>query len=232
MTDKIALSVILPAYDLESVLKNTLQEAVHHLDNQRLVEPYELVAVNDGSRDGTATILEKAKKEISNLSVITHPENSGYGAAMLSGIRHARYPLLLLMDADGQFKLSSIDDFIPDLPDYDISTGYRKKRRDPLHRVIIGKAYTLLSAGLFGLRYQDVNCGFKLCKKEVFDSLDITSHAGIFYTEVFIKAEEKGCRITERSIKHYPRSTGKQTGASTRVILKALNDLIRLKMEK
>ena len=166
MTDKIALSVVLPVYDLESVLKNTIQEAVRHLDSQRFIEPYELVAVNDGSRDGTAAVLEEAQKEISNLSVITHPENSGYGAAMLSGIRQARYPLLLLMDADGQFKLSSIDDFIPDLPDYDISTGYRVKRRDPLHRVIIGKAYALLAAWLFGLPYQDVNCGFKLCKKE------------------------------------------------------------------
>ncbi len=199
---------------------------------QDFFDEYEIIAVNDGSTDQTGLILEKLKENFACLKIITHSKNFGYGKALASGVRKATFPWVLMMDADGQFKIDALKEMLEYMPDYDIVTGYRYKRTDPIHRVFIGKMYTLLACLLFGLKIKDVNCGFKLFRREILNFDDTVCHAGAFYTGVYTQAKAKNCKIKEVPVEHFPREGGRQTGASLKVMFMAVLDLIKLSFSK
>ncbi len=227
MTNKYSLSVILPAYNEEGSIAQTIHEIADFLKQQNEFEEYEIIVVDDGSNDQTADILNELK-EVEPLVIVANSKNLGYGGAIVSGIRQAQYSWLLLMDSDGQFKIDSIRKITGYLSQYDIITGYRHRRADAFYREFLGKAYTFLVCRLFGLAFKDINCGFKLFKKETLNLNAVHFHAGAFYTDIFLKAKQKGYRIKEVPIEHYPRVRGKQTGANANVIFNAVIDLIKL----
>ncbi|MCD4781357.1 MAG: glycosyltransferase family 2 protein [Candidatus Omnitrophica bacterium] len=226
--NKDAISVVLPSYDLADIIGKTLSDTYDYLSKQTFFLRYEVIVVDDGSRDKTAQFLKDAAARYPSLKVVTHSENEGYGAALLSGLHIAQYSSILFMDADGQFQISSLVDMQPFLEDDDIITGYRSHRRDSVYRILLGKMYTWFACRLFDLSLKDINCGFKLFKKDRFNFDEFDCHAGVFYTDFFIQAREKGCRIKEVPVAHFPRVQGKQTGASLEVIIEALRDLYRL----
>jgi len=222
-----SLSIVLPAYNEEDNIQRTIEDSLDFLENQDYFSEYEVVAVNDGSLDQTANVLRKLQGT-EFLKIITNPKKLGYGGALVSGIKHARFSWLLLMDSDGQFKINSIQKITKYLSEYDIITGYRHQRADTFYREILGKAYTHIVYRLFDLKLKDINCGFKLFKKEAFHLNGAHYHAGVFYTDIFMKAKQKGQRIKEVPIEHYPRVYGKQTGANVNVIFRAVMDLVKL----
>jgi len=226
------ISIILPAYNEENNIRQSIEDSIHYLENQKSFERYEIIAVNDGSIDQTANILNNLTKKFNFLKIVTHNKNKGYGGALLSGINEARYPWLLLMDADGQFQLNSIDELIVHMDEFKIITGYRLKRMDSAHRIVLGKTYTYLACIIFSLEIRDINCGFKLIKKDALDFNSLNSHAGAFYTDFFIKAKNEGHKIKEVPVKHYQRTEGRSTGANLNVIVTAITDIVRLKNEK
>jgi len=227
MTNKYSLSVVLPTYNEEGSIEQTIEESVAFLKQQNKFEEYEIIVVDDGSTDQTASILKKLE-DIELLKIITHPRNLGFGGAIVSGIKRAQYSWLLIMDSDGQFKIDSIQKITDYLSEYDIIAGYRCRRADVFYREFLGKAYTYLVCRLFGLTIKDINCGFKMFKKEALHLNGEHYHAGVFYTDIFIKAKQSGHRIIEVPIEHYPRASGRQTGANVNVIFKAAMDLVRL----
>jgi glycosyltransferase involved in cell wall biosynthesis len=223
-----SLTVILPVFNEEDSIRGTIGHSVDYLKKQVFFADYEIIAVNDGSSDQTGFILDELKKTFACLKVITHENNLGYGRALVSGVQEARFPLVLMMDGDGQFQIDALEGMRDYIPEYDIVTGYREKRTDPLPRIFIGKAYTWLACLLFGLRVKDVNCGFKLFKKEILDFDGAISHAGAFYTGIYIRAKARNGRIKEVPVAHFPRMGGKPTGASVKVVFTAVSDLVRL----
>jgi len=228
MNDKFSLSVILPVYNEEVALKPVVRGIADFLQKNSEFERYEIIAVEDGSSDRSGDILREMEKEIFCLRVLYHEYNLGYGAALSSGFKIARYPLLLCMDADGQFDISDLETMADFLKDYDAVIGYREGRKDNLYRIIVGKAYNFLACLLFGERFKDINCGFKLFKRELIGETDFKSHAGVFYTELLFMARSRKCKIKQAPVRHFPRSTGKSTGASPLVIRRAIADLIWL----
>ena len=232
MSDINSLSIVLPVYNLEDNIKQTVIGTIAFIKEEKLFEEYEIIAVNDGSDDKSGAILIELTNLYKNIKIVTHSKNLGYGSAMISGIKNAKYPLMLLMDADGQFKIDSIKDFVAYFSDYDIIAGFRYRRQDPLCRILLGKIYTNIANKLFGLRLNDINCGFKILKKEIFNWDSMTCHAGGFYTEIFIRAKEKKCLVKEVPIAHYRRTVGRQTGASIKVIICVVRDMFRLKVKK
>ena len=227
-----SLSVILPVYNEENNIKTTIEHSVDFLKKQDYFSEYEIIAVNDGSADQTALILEKLVEQLECLKIVTHSKNMGYGRSLVSGVCAARFSWVLMMDSDGQLKINALSDMVSYIPDYDIITGYRHKRRDPFHRILIGKVYTFLACSLFGFKLKDVNCGFKLLRKEILNFADPICHAGAFYTGVYVQAKAQNCRIKEVPVEHYSRSGGRQTGTSLKVMLTAVFDLIRLSSQK
>ena len=223
-----SISVVLPVYNESGNISDTVVDSERFLSERTFLNAYEMIVVDDGSTDATPTILDSLCSRYSNLKALRHPRNLGYGAALISGIKEADSDWILLMDADGQFKIDTLSSMIPYICDYDILAGYRSNRTDSLYRIFLGQTYTKLAAVLFRVNLIDINCGFKLFRKDIVDVAAISSYGGVFYTDFFMKAAEQGCRVKQLPVEHYPRMKGKQTGASLKVILAAGIDVIRL----
>jgi len=226
-----SISVVLPVYNEECNIEETVVRVIRFLSEKKSVARYEIILVDDGSRDKTASILNYLKEKFSFIEVKTHEKNLGYGSSLITGIYSSRYPLIFVMDSDGQFSIDSLDKMLVYTREYDIVIGRRFKRRDNIYRVILGRVYSFLVFILFGLNYRDINCGFKLFKKEALGLKEIyKSKGGAFYAEVLLRARRKRYKIKEVQVMHSPRLKGRQTGANIKVMLMAALDLIRLKL--
>lgn len=230
MQKKHSISVVIPAHNEMGCIEQVVRSSLEFLKNHLVFDQFEIIVVDDGSRDETPFILKKLKQDnMEKLTVITHRSNLGYGKAMTSGIKQAKNPLILLMDADGQFKIDPLNIIIKFIPEYDIVSGYRQKRMDPLPRIILGKTFSKIVSLFFGVQFEDINCGFKLFKKEALALNKLDFHSGVFYANILIGAIANGFKVKQYAIKHYKRKTGKQSGASLKVILASVIDIIRLK---
>ncbi|RKY33623.1 MAG: hypothetical protein DRP78_07305 [Candidatus Omnitrophota bacterium] len=144
------LSIILPAYNEASSIKQVVLEIADFLFKEKLFIEYELIIVDDGSRDKTNHIIDELKTKISYLKLITHPQNLGYGQALISGLKQAKFEYIFFMDADGQFKINELNLLCAYIPEFAIVLGYRIRREDSFYRRILGKFYTSLV--FFGLK--------------------------------------------------------------------------------
>ncbi len=226
-----ALSVFFPAYNEAVALKETVEKADKVL--QKIAEDYEILIINDGSKDKTKEIADQLAKKNKKIRVIHHPQNRGYGAALKSGFYKAKYPWIVFTDADGQFDFSEVNKFfeVQEKTSADLVIGYYLKRKVPFYRILASKYLWELPAFLlFGLKVRDIDCGFKLIKKEVIEKIPkLEAERGPFITtELLVKAKKAGFKITEIGVHHYPRKAGQATGVSLKVIFSAYFDLIRL----
>lgn len=228
MKNRLGLSVILPVYNEADNIGKTIGEITNFLYCQTYFSVYEIIVVDDGSTDFTPAVLRRGHTMSVPVKVITHKDNQGYAKTLMSGARNAAYSFLLFMDADRQFDISSLNDMMRHVPANDMVIGYRAKRNDPFYRILLGVVHTFLASVLFRLRFRDINCGFKLLKKEFLEEKYCASDS-MFYTEVLLKAQRRNARIKEVAVIHFPRLNGKPTGARWKVISSAFIDTIRLK---
>ncbi|MDP8299421.1 MAG: glycosyltransferase family 2 protein [Candidatus Tantalella remota] len=220
------LSVFFPAYNEEDNIAESVENALKIMPE--FVDDLEVIVVNDGSSDRTKDIAEGLAAKYDNVSVVTHPENRGYGGALKSGFAAARYDHVFFSDGDGQFDLNEIERLMPLAPDCDIVAGFRIKRNDPIHRVINGKAYNILVRILFGLKIRDIDCAFKIIKKDVINAVDLKSESQFLSAEFLIKAKKKGFTIGQVGVHHFPRAKGAQTGNNPLVVIKSFRELFKL----
>ncbi len=219
------ISLFFPCYNEEDNIETTVKKALDVL--RSLTDTFEIIVVDDGSRDQTEKIVKSLIKEEKRIKLIQHPRNRGYGAVLRTGLKNARYDLICFTDADGQFDFSQIKKMLPLINDSDVVIGYRKKRRDSFHRLVNAKIYGLVIRLFFGLKVKDVDCGFKLFQKKVIDDIEIESQGALASAEILVKIKSKGYRIMEIGVDHFPRFAGKSTGANLRVIFKAAKELFR-----
>lgn len=226
--NKYRLSLILPAYNEESNIQKIIKAADICFQKEKAILDYEIVIVDDGSQDKTHFLLEECKKFYSTLRVITHKKNKGYGKALISGILKSSYPLLFIMDADGQFNSSDLSRALKYCDQYDAVIGYRQFRKDSLYRIILGKLFSFLVSRFFKLKFKDINCGFKLIKKSILKDIKLISHNGLIYTEMFYKLMRKNYKIKQIRVDHFFRKFGKETGGNFKVIFKSFKEMIFL----
>jgi len=222
----VTLSVIFPAFNEEANIRQTVEAARMVLP--KLAQTYEIVLVNDGSRDATTPICDELAEQYPEVRAIHHMVNRGYGAALKSGILAARYDYIFFTDSDGQFDLQELENLIEYAGHYDIVTGYRAKRQDPPHRLINAWGWKTLVRMLLGVKVRDIDCAFKVFQRSVFDRIQIRSVGAMVNTEILAQANSFGMRIFEVKVTHYPRRAGKPSGANLRVIAKAFKELCRL----
>lgn len=224
------ISVFFPAYNEESNLINTVTKAEKVLEE--VAKKWEIIIVNDGSKDDTLKIANKLAKNNKNIRVINHSSNRGYGAALKSGLYGSRYNLICFTDSDGQFDFKEISGLYEKLlsSKSDLVIGYYLNRKVPFYRIWGSFIWQLAVLVLFGLKVKDIDCGFKLFKKEVLTAIPrLESERGPFISSEFlIKAKKAGFKIVELGVHHYPRKSGEATGAKLNVILAGLLDLFRL----
>jgi glycosyltransferase involved in cell wall biosynthesis len=220
------LSVFLPCHNEEGNVERVVKGFAAILPN--VADDYEIIVVDDGSRDRTGEIADRMAAADPHVKVVHHPINRGYGGAVISGVRAATLPYVLLSDGDGQFDPGDVALLARKVPDYDIVVGRRIARADPLMRRINGKAWTTLVRLLFGIKIHDIDCGFKLFKRELLDGLELRAHGAMISTELMARLVGRGARIAEVGVRHMPRIAGKQSGANLKVILRAFGELFRL----
>lgn len=223
------LSVVLPAFNEEANVEHVVRNCVGYLETQPL--DYELLVVNDGSRDRTGEILNRLALEFPRLRPLHHPQNRGYGAALRTGFEAATKRFVFYMDGDGQFDIRDLDLLLPLATDEDhIVTGFRIERRDPFVRRLNAKLFGgWLVRVMLNVRVRDLNCAFKLIPKKVLDHITLESTGALINAELYGRAVRSGFRIKEVGVHHYPRPAGVQTGAHLTVILRAFYELFLLR---
>jgi len=223
------LSLVFPAFNEAENLPTLLESALEIGD--QLGVDFEIVIVDDGSRDRSAEILDAWARRDPRISSVHHPTNRGYGAALRAGLRQARGDLVFFSDADLQFDLGEITSLLEHTEDVEIVVGYRSPRRDPWARRLIAWVWGRLVRALFDLPVRDIDCAFKIFRREVLDAIPIESIGAFVNTEILARARAAGFRIKQVPVSHHPRRSGTQTGAHPRVILRALVELSALYSE-
>lgn len=213
----------MPAYNEESNIERTVQDALTHA--KKFATKYEVIVVNDGSHDSTAEIVNKLAKKNSHVRLVSHQKNRGYGAAVKTGIKSSRYEWIFFTDSDGQFKFNELGKFVKNRKKADLIIGYRKKRMDPLHRIFLaGVLLKIWNRVLFGLKVKDVDCAYKLFKRNVIKDITLETESAITVTELLVKAKAKDLTFHQLPVTHYARQYGEQTGGNLKVILKAAKE--------
>ena len=223
------ISVVLPAYNEADNLPVVVPLCLSILRER--FSRFELVVVNDGSRDATAQVLDTLRESAPELRVVTHEINRGYGAALRSGFSAATGDLLFFMDSDGQFDLREIDRLLPLMRDADAVLGYRARRSDPPLRLLNALAWNRLVRLCFGLRVRDIDGAFKLFRRSVVQSLPLTSGGAMINTELLVRLWRSGARLREVPVSHFPRIHGNPTGARLSVILRAFGELFAFRRQ-
>ncbi|MDD5492439.1 MAG: glycosyltransferase family 2 protein [bacterium] len=220
------ISIFFPCYNESENIKVTVAKALAVLSP--IADTYEVIIVNDGSSDDTGKIAQDLARQDTHVKIVTHEQNKGYGAALRSGFGAARYDIVCFTDADGQFDLSEISQFLPLIVKYDVVLGYRIKRQDKLYRKINTFIYKTAINLFFQLGVRDIDCAFKMFHREVTRNIAIVSNGAVASAEMLIRAKRKGYSFVEVGVHHYPRLAGQPTGAKLGVIFKAFAELFKL----
>ena len=215
-------------YNEEGNIEHAVTSAVAVLAG--VTDCYEVIVVDDGGRDRTAAIADRLAAENPRVRVVHHPVNRGYGAALRSGLAAAQYPLIVLADGDNQFDLGELSVLLRGLGTFDIVSGYRIARHDPVVRRLYAFMYNRLARFLFNIPVRDVNCGFKVYRRDLLERLlpQLRSTGALINVEMLARARKLGATVTEVGVHHYPRETGQPTGGNPGVIVRAFRELLEL----
>jgi glycosyltransferase involved in cell wall biosynthesis len=226
-----SLSCFFPAYNEEPNMARLLDEVLATVP--QFATQWEALVIDDGSTDGTASIVRDYAARSPEIRLIQHKNNLGYGHALRTGLKESTGQAVFFTDADLQFHLSDIGLLLPAFENADIAIGYRIKRRDPWHRLVVAGVYHTVLRTMFDLHVRDIDCAFKLFDRNVVDTLvgELESRSAFISPELVIRAEIAGYRITEVGVNHYPRTAGKSGGASIKVITRTIQEMRRLRAD-
>jgi len=212
-----SIAIVLPAYNEEDNIARQV-ESVDSVCRDLRFDDWEILVVDDGSRDGTRAVVEGLKPRYPKLKLLVHEVNQGYAKALRTGFTSAVMPLVFYTDADNQFDVRELKNFLPAIEDYDLVCGFRIYRFDPFTRLVLSWGYNLLVRIVFRIRVRDVDCAFKLFRREIFDRIHIESRKFFVDTEILAKAAKLGLRMTEIGVRHYPRTAGQSTVRPSHII--------------
>lgn len=222
-----SLSIFMPAFNEESNIAATIIDATKAA--RLLTNDYEVIIVDDGSTDKTAEIVQEFGKRNKHVRLVKHKRNKGYGGAIKTGLRSVRKDWIFFTDSDGQFRFDELGKFVSNKDKADLIIGYRRKRRDPLHRIILAQVLLKLwNRIFFGLKVKDVDCAYKFFPREISDQITLKTESAITVTEFLVRAKKFGYSFYQVPVTHYYRKHGTQTGGNIRVILRAVRESFRL----
>jgi glycosyltransferase involved in cell wall biosynthesis len=224
------LSFFFPALNEEHHVAAIVEEALEVLP--RFADDLEVTVVDDGSSDRTGAIADELAARDPRVHVIHHQTRRGYGGAVRSGLTAATKPWVFYTDGDRQFALDDVERLVAASDGADAVVGYREKRADPGRRLFVAWVYNHLIRLLFGGSWRDVDCAFKLFRREVFERVPLArvrSNGAFFSPELLITLRRAGVRVRQVGVRHFPRTAGEPKGAPPRVIIRAIRDLVRLR---
>jgi glycosyltransferase involved in cell wall biosynthesis len=221
-----SISIFFPCYNEQENIERVVKATIDVVQSVGI--DYEIIIVDDGSKDNTGKIADRLASENNHIKAVHHSPNKGYGAALQSGFKAATKDYVFYTDGDGQFDIKELPNLFKYTDTYDIVTGFRIKRQDNFVRKINAFCWTTMANILFGMKIKDMDCAFKLYKRKIFDEINLKSTGALINTEIFARAKNKGYKIYQLGVHHYPRTAGQQTGANIKVILRAFKELFAL----
>jgi glycosyltransferase involved in cell wall biosynthesis len=228
--EKPGLSIFFPAYNDAGTIASLV--LVAHMTARELADDHEVILVEDGSPDHTGALLDEMARHFPWLKVVHHERNRGYGGALRSGFAAASKELVFYTDGDAQYDPREMTRLWEAFsPAVDFVNGYKISRNDPLHRVVIGRLYHWFVKLAFSLRLRDVDCDFRLLRRDVFDKVRLTRSSGVICVELMKKVQDHGYRLAEVPVHHFHRSYGKSQFFNVRRVGRTLGDLARLWVE-
>jgi len=221
---KPSISAFFPCYNDANTIGDLVKQADRVLGE--LTDDYEIIVVNDGSRDESASVLAALAKQVPRLRVVHHLINRGYGAALRSGFEHATKDLVFYTDGDGQYDVNEISILVMLLTDdTHFVNGMKMTRQDPPHRVFIGNLHRFITRWSFWLPINDVDCDFRLIRRSILDKIRLSSSSGSICVELVKQAQRAGAQFREVSIHHYARRSGVSEFFTPKRILHTYADL-------
>jgi glycosyltransferase involved in cell wall biosynthesis len=224
-----SLSAFFPCFNEEANIEQMVKRFLEVLPE--LAEQFEVIIVNDGSSDNTAKIADKLAAKHQEVKVIHHPKNLGYGASLRTGFDSARYDGVFFTDGDMQFDVAQLDKFIPFTTEYNVIIGYRKRRAEGSLRAMNAKLFKLYIDLLFRLHVKDIDCAFKLLRRDVIQSLPLQSTGAFTSAEFLYRLKKQGQQFKQLSVDHFARKYGTPTGNHPRVVIKAGLEALRLYLD-
>lgn len=217
------LSIVIPAYNEAENIEDAVAMITSALPAS--VNDYEIIIIDDGSKDSTGNIIRELASHNERIRVFCNEKNRGKGAALTSGFRYSRMEWLLFTDADLQINISELASFLPYTAEFDVIAGFRQRRKDPLSRRIFSKIYACIILLLLGIRIRDINCPFKLIRSSILKSLELHASGFFIDTEFMHIARQRNYRIKELPVACQPRQKGTST-VRFRHVLETVKELL------
>ncbi|MDD5613678.1 MAG: glycosyltransferase family 2 protein [Candidatus Omnitrophica bacterium] len=225
-TNQDSISIVLPFYNEERHIYSAVEE-IYKFSKNNLTD-FEIILVDDGSNDDSCQKIEPLIKSLPDIKLIKHKVNSGYGAALASGFKSCSKKKIFFTDSDRQFEIKNLNLLLPYIEIFDIVIGYRKHRKDALLRLILSKGYNILMQILFKINVTDIDCAFKIFRREIFDYIKIESKRYSVNTEILAKARLFNFSIFEVPVEHFPR-LGDYSKIGIKDIPRTLREVLRIK---
>lgn len=209
MNPSMSISAFFPAYNDAGTIPSMVITVLFTL--RELTDDYEIIVINDGSKDHTAQLLDElARLYPDEVRIIHHQQNRGYGGALRSGFAHARKEWIFYTDGDAQYDPRELKNLVAlAAPGIDLVNGWKIERNDPLHRIIIGRIYQYMVKLTFGLKLKDVDCDFRLIRRTVFEKVQLESDSGVICVELMKKIQDNGFQLSETPVHHFHRAYGR-----------------------
>ncbi len=221
-----SLSLIIPAYSDEGTIGKLIADSDALLS--QVCNDYEIVVVNDGSKDNTLTVILEAAAKYPNVRVINHEVNQGFGATIRELYLSGTKDLIFSLPGDYQYAPKELLKMAEGLKTHDFVIGLRVHRNDPPRRKMQSKVYNLMLRTFYGHKHKDVN-SIKLFRRSILDKIKLLSHSPFVDAELCIRAERAGFKVIEIPIEHLPRLTQGASGGKLSVILDTFGDLVRMR---
>jgi glycosyltransferase involved in cell wall biosynthesis len=221
------LTIVLPCFNEAPNLRDAVRFATDAAE--RCATSHEIVVVDDGSTDETVAVASELILRDRRVCLVAHAENRGYGAALRSGIAAARMPWVLLIDADLQFVFGDLEDFLPLTPSADLVVGWRILPQGPVGRRAGGALWNRFVRAALRLRVRDVDCAFRLVRRELLDRLDLRAAGALVGPELLVKSRAAGACVAEVPVHHRMRTAGLQAGPGRRLAARTLRELADLR---